>query len=169
MSFYNMIFGQNQHADQLLAVLGLTRQAFYRFRDCYLTDGGEIAVYTRGGGGNRNCWYCEKLPADAKSGDVVKWDAGTEYERDVQVHEVGGELHRVDCVVSMQDANGKHPCYLRDQDDDFDNTYATFYFRVPELADREALAGIQPEIARNDAWVTFLDALTSSTKQLGER
>lgn len=26
----------------------------------------------------------------------------------------------------------KHPCYLRDEDDDFDSTYAYFYFKAPE-------------------------------------
>lgn len=30
------------------------------------------------------------------------------------------------------DKLAEHPCYLRDQDDDFDCTYATIYFSFPE-------------------------------------
>lgn len=32
-----------------------------------------------------------------------------------------------------------HPLYLLDRDDDFDSTYATFYFSVPETCDHPAL------------------------------
>lgn len=88
MSMYNALFGENPASEILLGLLGLERGDFYRYRDCYLTeDGGEIAVYTRGGGGNR----------DDNTTDV----AG-------------------------------HPNYLSDSDDDFDCTYATYYFSVPE-------------------------------------
>lgn len=52
MSLYHLVFGQHPAADLVLATLGLTRGHFGRFRDCYL-HGGEIAVYTRCGGGNR--------------------------------------------------------------------------------------------------------------------
>ena len=52
MSLYNMIFGMNQHADFILATLGLTRGDVGRFRDAYVSEG-NIAVYTRNGGGNR--------------------------------------------------------------------------------------------------------------------
>lgn len=131
---YNMIFGESKNADALLKVLGLIRDSFYRYRDCYLDEKGNIAVYTRGGGNNREC-YCD---------DDVFHDDG--------------------CVVELQDRNINHPCYLFDKDDDFDNTYATFYFRIPEEADRDSLANIEPEIARDDAWMLFLNALKESNK-----
>lgn len=91
MGLYNVLFGMNQQADQLLAVLGLTRSSVGRFRDAFVADG-EIAVYTRNGGGNRD-----------------------DYQ------DVFDELRQ-------------HPCYLRDEDDAFDCTYATIYFRIPENA-----------------------------------
>ena len=53
-----------------------------------IVDGDEIHVYTRVGGGNRNCGFGEE------------------------------ELQQ-------------HPNYLRDEDDDFDSTYATYIFSVP--------------------------------------
>jgi len=49
---YNLVFGQNSAADAILATLGLTRSDCGRFRDCVVTKG-NIAVYTRNGGGNR--------------------------------------------------------------------------------------------------------------------
>lgn len=57
MSLYNMLFGMNPDADNLLALLNLTRADVGRFRDCYVAkdDDGEpiIVVHTRNGGGNR--------------------------------------------------------------------------------------------------------------------
>jgi len=49
---YNMLFGKNGHSTVILAALGLTEGDFERFRDCWVSDG-EIHVYTRLGGGNR--------------------------------------------------------------------------------------------------------------------
>ena len=130
---YNVLFGESQSADTLLGVLGMTRDHFYRYRDCFLTEDGRIAVYTRGGGNNRDCWHDE--PEDFE-------DCGDER-----------------CVTTKQASNRRHPCYLVDEDDECASTYATFYFRVPVQEDRAVLATITPEIARNDAWLLMLDAV----------
>lgn len=53
MSLYNLMFGENQKADLLLACLGLTRDDCGRYRDCYI-DEGKIVIHTRCGGGNRD-------------------------------------------------------------------------------------------------------------------
>lgn len=129
MSFYNMAFGKSSAAPALLKMLGLGEDDFYRFRDCYLTEDGKIAVYTRGGGGNRECWNDD----DCENGQ-----------------------HSVGCVITIQEENRKHPCYLSDSDDDFDNTYATFYFKVP---DAEQIRGIAPEMERDEAWQKLIAAL----------
>lgn len=65
------------------------QKGYPRFRDCFVTDEGNIAVYTRVGGNNRNCGYGEE------------------------------ELYK--------DEN-----FLTTYDDDFDSTYATYEFRVPD-------------------------------------
>ena len=140
MSMYAMIFGESQHADTLLALLGTKKSDFYRYRDCYLTDKRQIAVYTRGGGGNRACGC----------------DDATPEERTV---EFAGDRHSPGCVRPIQASNRKHPCYLFDEDDDFDSTYATFYFRLPDEADRGALADVMPELSREERWSDFLGAL----------
>lgn len=61
---YNAIFGENPAAGALLACLDMTRQDFGRFRDVWLTSE-HIAVYTRNGGGNRECWHA----SDPEFGD----------------------------------------------------------------------------------------------------
>lgn len=89
MSLYNMLNGVNPATFVILPMLGEKHPDQYpRFRDCFI-DGEEIHVYTRVGGGNRNCGFGEE------------------------------ELQA-------------HPNYLRDEDDDFDSTYATYIFSVPE-------------------------------------
>ena len=88
MSLYNMINGVNPATFFILPMLGEKHPDNYpRFRDCFI-ENDEIHVYTRVGGGNRNCGFGEE------------------------------ELQ-------------SHPNYLRDFDDDYDCTYATYVFSVP--------------------------------------
>lgn len=89
MSMYGLVFGQNPASEVILATLGIKKEDTGRFRDCFIANG-EIAIYTRNGGGNRG-----------------------EYQ-------------------GVIDELAKHPCYLRDEDDDFDCTYATIYFKFPD-------------------------------------
>lgn len=61
MSLYNMLFGFNPGCVILLPMLGRKSDEYPRFRDCYLSDDEKhIDVYTRVGGGNRNCGYGEE-------------------------------------------------------------------------------------------------------------
>jgi len=107
MGMYNMIFGVNPASDFLLALVDLTKAEVGRFRDCFVTaDGKEIAVYTRNGGGNRE-----------------------HYDND---EEAGPGCGCTGCIITYR--LPAHPYYLRDADDDFDCTYATVYFKVPEAA-----------------------------------
>lgn len=88
---YNMLFGENELADDLLKMLNLTKEDCGRYRDCYLDEKGEkIIVYTRNGGGNR------------------------EYYEEVF------------------DKLSSHTNYLCDYDDEFDCTYASIEFSVPD-------------------------------------
>ena len=60
MSFYNMMNGYNPACVFILPMLGRHQDDYPRFRDCFVTDDGNIAVFTRVGGGNRNCGYGEE-------------------------------------------------------------------------------------------------------------
>ena len=114
MGMYNLIFGQNPASDAILATLGLTRGDTGRFRDCFVADG-EIAVYTRNGGNNREGY--------------------------------------------MPDLSG-HPCYLRDEDDDFDCTYATIYFSFPtEFAEELRKLDSGEKFEPSKRWLDAIEAL----------
>lgn len=108
MSLYGMMFGANPEAAALLATLGLTKDDVGRFRDCHVADG-KIAVYTRNGGGNRQCYSDEPSANSAGCGCTG-------------------------CVMTHRIP--KLSFYSHDQDDEFDSTYATVYFNFPpEYAD----------------------------------
>lgn len=89
MSLYNMINGFNPACVFIMPMLGRKQNEWPRFRDCFVTDNGNIAIYTRVGGGNRNSGYGEE-------------------------------------------ALYEDPDFLTTYDDDYDSTYATYEFRVPE-------------------------------------
>ena len=98
MSLYNMMIGFNPACVVIMPMLGRKQNEYPRFRDCFITEDGNIAIYTRVGGGNRNCGYGEEeLYADAH--------------------------------------------FIKTYDDEYDNTYGTYEFKVPEKwkADFEAI------------------------------
>lgn len=132
---YNLFFGENKQADVLLAALGLTRDSVGRYRDCYI-ENGEIALYTRNGCNNREHW-----------------------EFSFAEYQEGEDCPCPGCVITYQ--LPKHPCYLRDQDDDFDATYATVYFRFPEeyKVELEAISA-ETTVAPSKKWKSFIQELS---------
>jgi hypothetical protein len=115
MSMYNMIFGINPNSDQLLDLLGATREDFGRFRDVYIS-GEYIVVHTRCGGGNRDDYFPE-------------W---------------------------VED----HPWYIRDEDCDFDSTYADIYFKIPEDDNtRSIIEALEQGNNPKDQWELLFKAL----------
>ncbi len=141
MSLYNLVHGENPFSSVLLAMLGITRNDVPRYRDCFWT-GEHIAIHTRTGGGNRDSYDSpesrrEAYPEIYDTEEAV--NAGP-FNRDLQAL----------------------PTYVRDEDDDFDSTYATFYFTVPE-----AVAWVIPQLQAADAtpaqkWHAALDKLKTA-------
>lgn len=60
MSLYNMVCGFNPACVLIMPMLGRKQNEYPRFRDCFVSEGGNIIIYTRVGGGNRNCGYGEE-------------------------------------------------------------------------------------------------------------
>ena len=118
MGLYNMLFGVNVLAPVLKAMLDLDEFGEWktgRFRDIYLAEGGEkIIVFTRNGGGNR---ICDKYATESEV--LACKECHWIYDLDT-------------CPVRACITLKKHPLYVRDWDDDFDETYAYFEFNVPE-------------------------------------
>ena len=60
MSLYNLINGISPACILVLPMLEKHPQDYPRFRDCFITEDHNIAIYTRVGGGNRNCGFGEE-------------------------------------------------------------------------------------------------------------
>lgn len=61
MNLYNMINGVNPSTFLFLPMLGKHPDEYPRFRDCFIgEDKNSIVVFTRVGGGNRNCGFGEE-------------------------------------------------------------------------------------------------------------
>lgn len=60
MSLYNLLNGYNPACILIMPMLGKKEEEYPRFRNCFVTEEGNIAIYTRVGGGNRNCGYGEE-------------------------------------------------------------------------------------------------------------
>lgn len=140
MSMYDLVAGDgNQQARGrvLLALIGSPDVG--RFRDAWVERSPEtgdplIAVYTRNGGGNRECFCAE--------GD----------------HETYGP-----CTAEVGEALTRHPAYVRDADDEFDSTYATYWFRVLDDEARELLrAHAGAPVDMSERWLAAIDRLTAA-------
>lgn len=67
------------------------------------------------------------------------------------------------CTITYQ--LPKHPQYLRDQDDDFDNTYATIYFSFPAVF-KDGLAALDSgeKFDSDQRWINLLDNLSAKPR-----
>lgn len=54
------MFGVNPATFIILPMLGRHPDEYPRFRDCFVNEDKQILVFTRVGGGNRNCGYGEE-------------------------------------------------------------------------------------------------------------
>lgn len=119
MSLYNMLFGRNPASRLLLAMLDLTEGDVGRFRDCYLVRGDPRADES------------ERKPTD---------------DLRIVIYTRNGGGNRDDYVAVTEALQAK-PSYITDYDDDFDCTYASYEFKVPEKfkATAEELAALGAE------------------------
>ena len=61
MSLYNILNGYNPCCLLVMPMLGRKQDEYPRFRDCFISEDEErIVIFTRVGGGNRNCGYGEE-------------------------------------------------------------------------------------------------------------
>lgn len=141
MSLYNMLFGHNSNAANLLYILNLHPAQIPRFRDVYW-DGEFIVVHTRTGGGNREYYENEEM-------------CRTNYPD----YFTGDEPPTGPWNDDLRAAPG----YVRDEDAEFDATYANFYFKPPAEAG-EALAGLPPDLPPAAKWEAVMKALDEKRK-----
>lgn len=139
-SFYNWVLGDGHNSERgallVAGILGISSVG--RFRDAWVEKGEHglvIAVYTRNGDGNRE--HIEEHDDEVAAGPSCTCTG---------------------CIATY--TLPSHPNYLRDADDEFDSTYATFYFSVPEEY-RTALEGLAVEpVNMSQRWRDAIDAIT---------
>lgn len=114
MSMYNMLNGFNPACVFIMPMLGRKQEEWPRFRDCFVTEDNNIAIYTRVGGGNRNCGYNEE------------------------------KLY--------EDEN-----FIRTYDDEYDTTYGTYEFKVPEKWKADFDTILSGDISKvSDEYIAYL-------------
>lgn len=102
MSLYNALFGVNPLAAVVVEAVG-ANNLIPRFRDAYFdAEENRLVIFTRTGGGNRDYY-------DEPGG----------YDNEDYEGPFNSDLRAL-------------PNFLYDEDDDFDCTYASFYFSIPE-------------------------------------
>ena len=136
MSLYNAIFGVNPTAPSILELLDLAESDVPRFRDCSIVERDNekrpvIALRTRMGGGNRGHWET-----------MVDSEPGSECEC---------PGCRAEYVLKA------HPLYLYDEDDDFDCTYATYFFALPDGV--EVPVGVTADTSISDRFQALTKAM----------
>lgn len=86
-------------------------------------------------------------------------EKGDDGEPVIAIYTRNGGGNREDYEDVIDGLQG-HPLYLRDADDDFDSTYATFYFRTPdELVEAFRESAGEP-VNMSDRWQQAIAALS---------
>jgi hypothetical protein len=109
MSLYNMVNGVKQATFFILPMLGKHPDEYPRFRDCFI-------------GGLENDEENDQFGIPKKK---------TTDEKVISVYTRVGGGNRDDYQTQIDELR-KMPNYVKDYDDDFDSTFATFVFLVPE-------------------------------------
>ena len=145
MSLYNAIHGENPAGEILVTILQETATGPFRvgrYRDAWVEAEGDIPmirVHTRNGGGNRECWGedCDDMN-DVHSEDCLCW-----------------------AIASLQ----AHPWYVRDEDDDFDSSYADFYFQPKGEMGKDVLEALvavaQAPVDMGARWQAAINAISA--------
>ncbi len=134
MSFYNMLFGENQSSELLLKILGITENDIPRYRDIYW-NGKHIVIYTRTGGGNREFYENEESK-------ILNY--GEEYGKDYN-GPYNDDLRKIDGFIC-------------DFNDDYDCTYASFLYEVPKKY-LDIIKGIPESLSPAEKWKIAFEML----------
>lgn len=114
MSLYNMINGVNPATFYILPMLGKHPDEYPRFRDCFV-------------GSLENSEELDSIGIPKKT---------TTIEKVISVYTRVGGNNRGTYSEEIR-ALREMPTYIKDYDDSFDNTFATFVFSVPEKWEKD--------------------------------
>ena len=134
-----MLIGEDSNAQYLLQLLGVNEGHIPRYRSCYW-NGTHIVIHTRTGGGNRE--YYESLESCRENyPDYFTEESSPSgpWNEDLR----------------------KIPGYVRDEDSDFDCTYADFFYTPPKGVE-EALGALTISVPPAERWKAVFEALNKT-------
>lgn len=148
MSFYNLLFGKNPLSEIVLKSLGISEGDVPRFRDAYIdSETNLLVIHTRTGGGNREYYESE---------DSCRENYPEYFDGDNSPNGPwNSDLYAL-------------PGFVYSEDDDFDSTYANFFYKIPESFAPifETLTNIAfgSEQSPADKWQSLIRDLESGQK-----
>ena len=108
---YTMMNGLNKAAAVVLPLLGKHPTEYPRFRDCWIGKVKDSAT-------------------EVDSYGIPKKESDNDYNFVTIYTRIGGNNREV--YQEQIDEMRANPLYIKDYDDSFDNTYASFIYRLPE-------------------------------------
>lgn len=123
--------------EQLLEALGIPKDGVPRPRGVGVQDG-KIIIHTRTGGGNREYYDSESI---CRANYPEYFKGGSNYEEQLKSFQNGEKYQFDDFSPIPEPEEPKGPWnddlranqyYISDEDDDFDSTYANFWFKIPQ-------------------------------------
>jgi hypothetical protein len=141
MTMFDMVIGESPAANQLLEALGITKWKVARYRSCWLEEG-RICLHTRTGGGNREFFESEE-------------SRGTAYAREFDV-DPNNVTRDFECYyhTDLRAIEG----FIEDSDDDYDSTYANFYYEIPKALEPH-LGSIEIEKPASEKWRAAMELI----------
>jgi len=166
---------KNVNTKQILDAIGLKEEYIPRLRGVGIDDG-KILIHTRTGGGNRDSYDSvetaingeygiESRIADYKNPETDWLKDKPQEERDASIKEYE---ERKQVILATKAYTNEYltsnEFYLSDEDDDFDCTYANFWFRIPDELNAELQA-----LENKEAKAILGDAPTAIGLMFGDK
>ena len=137
MSFYNILYGTSVTATFVLQMLEISSEVIPRFRDAWI----------------------EWKNKDNKIPQICIYTRTGGGNRTIYDIQKGADQK---LLTPNNDDLRKLPGYIIDIDDDYDNTYAKFYYKVPDLYKQlcvDYLDHIEEPLSLKDKMEKFLESL----------
>lgn len=144
---YKRMFDGTAPTDIVLAAIGLSIDNIPRFRNLTLSKNtGHVVIRTRTGGGNRDFYQSEELYRENYPEDFE--EGNTAY------------------TGPWNDDLMQNPNYVSNEDDNFDNTYAYFFFQFPAeyASDLKAIAEEQHDYQPSQNWRQLVEKVKGESK-----
>jgi len=162
---YNVVFGERDEGATLVGIVNEVQAIDVgRYRDAWV-EKHNIAERVRSQAERAMRSHgLDPTESEAVAG-LAEAEAAIDPDYLIRIHTRNGGGNREDYIAEIESMR-RHPWFVRDVDDDYDRTYADFYFRIPDDIDpklHEGLVSIAQEpVNMGDRWKAVIEALKNS-------